>query len=202
MGTVDTSACQPCLAGPLCLKGVGLRGNVLIEDECVLLEFAVLGEELFEHLGVVLMVEPLVGGGLLLERANLEVLRRRIVDQLVERGDAVRQTSDDADTFVVLDTLVKRMEVLDLADAALVKFRRPVLGALVGESSVDKQFVDLVSLVDQAVKTRQWLISKRLWMQSNARNVRGVDILRSTLREATHLKDNPPYSRPPEIPQP
>jgi hypothetical protein len=148
------------------------------------------------------MVEPLVGGGLLLERANLEVLRRRIVDQLVERGDAVRQTSDDADTFVVLDTLVKRMEVLDLADAALVKFRRPVLGALVGESSVDKQFVDLVSLVDQAVKTRQWLISKRLWMQSNARNVRGVDILRSTLREATHLKDNPPYSRPPEIPQP
>jgi hypothetical protein len=30
----------------------------------------------------------------------------------------------------------------------------------------------------------------------------GVDILRSALREATHLKDNPPDSWPPEIPQP
>ncbi len=67
-------------ADPLGLERVGLRGDVLIEHERVLLELRVADEELFERVGVALVTQPFFVGGPLLQRADLEVGWKRVIE--------------------------------------------------------------------------------------------------------------------------
>ena len=67
-------------ADPLGLERVGLRRDVLTEHERVLLELRVAGEKLFERVGVALVTQPFFVGGPPLQRADLEVGWKRVIE--------------------------------------------------------------------------------------------------------------------------